>query len=105
MGFSTGYYRGLTVKFTNSEAVNNQLKQYKKRSDSVLMFLEDENFEQSNTENQQLKQVYAFYNTYCLENGYHKVSNKTFADRLRNAGYLIERKNHGLIVYIKKQSF
>ena len=92
-------------KFTNSEAVNNQLKQYKKRSDSVLMFLEDENFEQSNTENQQLKQVYAFYNTYCLENGYHKVSNKTFADRLRNAGYLIERKNHGLIVYIKKQSF
>lgn len=92
-------------KFTNSEAVNNQLEQYKKRSDSVLMFLEDENFEQSNTDSQQLKQLYALYNIYCLENGYHKASNKTFSDRLRNAGYLTERKNYGLIVYIKKQSF
>ena len=92
-------------KFTNSEAVNNQLEQYKKRSDSVLMFLEDENFEQSNTDTQQLKQLYALYNIYCSECGYHKVSSKTFADRLRNAGYCLERKNYGLIVYIKKQSF
>jgi putative DNA primase/helicase len=92
-------------KFTNSEAVNNQLEQYKKRSDSVLMFLEDENFEKSNTDSKQLKEVYILYNAYCLECGYHKVSSKTFADRLRNAGYCLERKNYGLIVYIKKQSF
>ena len=69
------------------------------------MFLEDENFEKSNTDSKQLKEVYILYNAYCLECGYHKVSSKTFADRLRNAGYCLERKNYGLIVYIKKQSF
>lgn len=91
--------------FTNSDAVNNQLKQYKKNSDSVLMFLDDENYIKSKSEFISLKEMFALYKSYCNETGFYNCSIKVFSERLKNNGYHTERKNYGIIVYIEKQNF
>lgn len=98
-----GLKRLLSQKnFTHSEAVNRQLEQYRLQSDSAQMFLQDEGFEKSNIENIEFKELFNQYRTYCNESGYHACSKKTFGERLRNAGFLIEKKNYGLIVFVKK---
>ena len=91
--------------FTTSEAVNKQIESYKKQSDSVLMFLEDEGYEKSLNENLKFKDVYSLYKLYCSENGYRSCSSRTFSDRLRNSGFELKKINTGVIIYVKKSSF
>lgn len=101
-----GLKRLLSQKnFTPSEAVARQLEQYKKQSDSVLMFLEDEGFEKSTDEHKGFKELFGLYKDYCHESNYRAVGKKKFGDRLRNAGFEIDRLNFGLVVYVKKLSF
>lgn len=89
--------------FTKSEAVNRLLELYKKQSDSVQMFLADENYKKDANENKPLKDVFGEYKTYCNESGYHYCSIKTFSERLRSHGFIIERKNYGNAVFITKE--
>lgn len=91
--------------FTPSEAVARQIEQYKKQSDSVLMFLEDEGFEKSTDEHKGFKELFGLYKDYCHESNCRAVGKKKFGDRLRNAGFEIDRLNFGLVVYVKKLSF
>jgi len=101
-----GLKRLLSQKnFTQSEAVNRQIENYKIQSDSVQMFLADEGFEKCTSEYKEFKELFAMYRIYCNESGYHSCSKKTFGERLRNAGFVVEKKNYGLIIYLKKLSF
>lgn len=91
-------------KFTNSEAVNKQLEDYKKQSDSVQLFLEEDNYIKDVNEFIPLKDLYRSYKGYCNDNGHHYCSNKTFGERLKNLGYNKEKKNYGLVVFVKKEN-
>jgi len=92
-------------RFTDSEAVNKQIEQYKKQSDTVQMFLEEENYIKAINDFVPLKQLYNEYRNYCNDNGNKICSNHTFSERLKNVGLAIERKNIGRIVFIKKNLF
>jgi len=87
--------------FTNSEAVRVQLETYKKQSDSMQMFIEDEGFKKS-TDFMPLKEFYENYRGYCRDSGYHPISKRTLSDRLKNKGYIAERKSAGMVVFIGK---
>lgn len=91
-------------KFTESDAVNQQLEDYKKQSNSVLLFIEDENY--IKTANESIPQLTLFndYKKYCSIYGYHFCAYKNFGNRLKNLGYLTERKNSGQFVFIKKEN-
>ena len=89
--------------FSQSNIVQNEVLQYQKESDSVMMFLEDENYQSSVEYDRPLKDVFAEYKTYCLDNGYRLCSNRTFSSRLRKNGYTVERKSYGNAVYIERQ--
>ena len=89
--------------FTQSEAVSNQLRQYQRESDSVQMFLDEEGFGPSSKESRPLSQLYLSYKIYAMENVYRIVSKKTFSQRLRAIGFLIERKNYGNAIYVEKK--
>lgn len=91
--------------FTRSEAVIKQLESYKIQSDSVQMFLIDEGFEKSTSEYEPFKDIFSSFRNYCNESSYRPVSKRTFGERLRNAGFEVEKKNYGMIVYAKKISF
>lgn len=88
--------------FTPSEAVSRQLELYKRQSDTVQLFLSDEEYEKSIDGYIEFKDLFSLYRTYCNDSGYHYCSKKTFGERLRTAGFVTERKNTGLVVFVKK---
>jgi putative DNA primase/helicase len=89
-------------KFTDSTVVQQQLERYKKESDSVLMFLEDEGYQPSIQDTKPLKEVFSEYRIYCANSGYRACSVKTFSERLRQHKYTVERKRYGMAVSIEK---
>lgn len=91
--------------FTKSKAVSDQLDQYKKQSDGVLMFLEDEGIEKSLVDKLEFKELFEQYSKYCREGRIINISKRAFGEKLRKEGFNIERKNYGTVVYVKKLSF
>lgn len=57
-------------RFTESNLIKKQSEDYRKLSDNVLMFLDEENFMKAVNETIPLKEVYAAYRIYCENNGY-----------------------------------
>ncbi|UPS92829.1 phage/plasmid primase, P4 family [Bizionia sp. M204] len=89
--------------FTESDIVKNEVLQYQKESDSVLLFLEDENYIISITSFHSLKEIYSEYKQYCHDNGYRQVSSKNLSKRLEKAGYTKAHKRIGTSFNIEKK--
>lgn len=89
-------------RFSESDAIRKQVEQYKRQSDSVTLFLDDENYQTSIEDFIQFKDLFFSYKTFCVDSGYHACSKKTFGERLRNLGYEIQKKNYGLVVMCAK---
>ena len=103
-----GLNRLLTNKrFTECEAINKQLEQYKKVTDNVALFLEETGYRKSSTEYVTSKDLYIEYRTFCADDGYRPLAKSNFKQRLmQTMKVLIERKNVGQVVFlIKEQGF
>lgn len=90
-------------KFTDCHAAAETLKQYQVESDSVQMFLSDNEYQPSNDEKRLLRELYSDYKLYCCEDGYRVCSNRTFADRLRKKQFNIHKSGERY-VYIEKSN-
>jgi putative DNA primase/helicase len=86
--------------FSPCEAVQKALDEYRKESDSVAMFLDEEGYETSPVAYVLLKNLYATYRTYCTDNGYKALGNNKFSKRLESNGITVEKKNVGKVVYV-----
>ena len=89
-------------KFTDCTAIDETLKQYRTESDSVQMFIDENNYQPSNTERIPLKELYQKYRAFCCEDGYRACSNRTFSDRLRAKGFDVSRIGSGRIIYVRQ---
>lgn len=90
-------------RFTSSSVVNEQIKSYKKESDSVAMFLDEENYTPTlGSPYTYLKTIYGEYREFCNCNGYKTCSIKTLSDRLRTLDFTIEKSRDGRIVFARK---
>jgi putative DNA primase/helicase len=99
-----GLERLLTQRhFTKSSEVEKALEAFKKESDTVHMFLEENNYKPSPTSHETLKSLYGDYRATCYSNGSHPVGIKNFSKRLKSIGYTISRVNIGMIVYCIKE--
>ncbi|GAB2542821.1 DNA primase family protein [Spirosoma aerophilum] len=85
-------------RFTDCEAVIEQLEAYKRQSDTVRIFLDEQGYQTSSVTTP-LKDLYRDYKTYCLENGYRAVNNKNFQKRLNANGIQTERARFGFVAY------
>lgn len=90
--------------FSECEAAQRAVEQYRIESDSVQMFLSDHGYKISVTNEIPLKEMLNEYRNYCIESGFKACSVRTLADRLRNTGYQIERKGYGMAVNAEKKS-
>lgn len=92
-------------RFSECEAAQRAIEQYRIESDSVLMFLSEHGYKVSATNEIPLKDMFGDYRNYCIESGFKACSVRTLAGRLRGSGYQTERKNYGTGVNAEKKSF
>ena len=85
-------------RFTDCEAVREQLESYKKQSDTVRLYLDEHDY-QASTETTPLKDLYRNYKAYCIDDGYRPVNNRNFQKRLNACGIQTERARSGFVVY------
>jgi putative DNA primase/helicase len=98
-----GLHRLLKQKsFTHCAVVQNQTDEYKKQSDSVLTFIEDEDYTKSKDNHIPLKSLHAAYLIYCNSNGFRSLSMRKFAEGLRRNGYDMEKRSIGQVVFLAK---
>jgi putative DNA primase/helicase len=90
-------------KFTDSEAVNEKLEQYKLQSDSVRGYIEEESYHNSMNVYIPLKEMYKEYERYCQEWNYRVCGRRGFTDRLRNIGFEFKKIAAGMVVYAEKK--
>jgi len=86
-------------KFTESNAVARQLLDFKIQSDSVLLFSSDPDYISNTWSEEPLKDLYARYQDFCKINGFRPCSNRTFSERLLNAGFKKERRTYGMVIF------
>jgi putative DNA primase/helicase len=100
----SGLYRLLEQKrFSDCEASQQAVEQYKIESDSVQMFLNEFEYIVSATKETALKELYSEYKEYCFDSGFKACSSKTLVQRLENSGFTKSRKNYGTVLNAEKK--
>jgi putative DNA primase/helicase len=96
-----GLKRVLTQRnFSPCSLAERELKDFQRQSDSVAMFLEDQNLNPDPENWKTVKELYINYRAYCYEDGYKPVGKKVFIKRLNRIGILTERKAPGIVAYL-----
>lgn len=88
-------------KFTQSDIIKDEIEAYRKESDSVSCFLEEENY-RSSADCMPLKNVFSSYRAYCQENGFSAAGRKLFTSRLKHLKIKVERQNYGMATYLEQ---
>ena len=89
-------------RFTDSEAVREQLENYKKQSDTVRLFFDEQGYQASPDTYTPLKDLYRDYKNFCSEDGYRAVNSRNFKKRLEAGSFRTEKRNIGQVVYVWK---
>lgn len=91
--------------FTQSDIVKNEIETYKRESDSVASFIDENNFKPSVQFYKLLKDLYAEYKLFCQDEGCKALSNRNFAKRLKSQNYTVERLTQNkMYVWIEEKS-
>jgi putative DNA primase/helicase len=90
--------------FTDCEAVRQAREQYETQSDSVKLFIEENDYESSPTQYQMIKDIYTEYRGFCTDDGFKPVNKSNFKKRLKSIGILTDRNMYGNIAYLIKQN-
>jgi len=85
--------------FSKSEVVDNEHMKFRRESNSVAMFLDDDNWIPSQKETK-LKDLYDNYKNYCIETGHRACARPKFTKRLRELGYEIKLKGTNNYTYV-----
>lgn len=88
--------------FTPCEASRMEVEQYRKQSDSVKLFLDENDYVSSPSKYILDKILYGEYRIFCQDDGYKPVSKINFKKRLESARILVERKNIGFVAFVEK---
>ena len=79
--------------FTPCDAVDKMRETYRRESDSVAMFLDDEGYKASNDNQILLKDLYQDYKIFCQNDGYKSLGKRNFKKRLENQNVSVEAGN------------
>lgn len=91
-------------RFSDCEAIKKAVEQYKEESNSVQMFLIDNDYKSSPNSHETIKDLYREYREYCNEDGIHAFKKGNFTKQLRALNYNVVRvSGNKLAVYLEKQ--
>jgi len=91
-------------QFSKCDAAQNAVEQYKLESNSVQMFL-SENEYGSDAENYSLiKDLFIEYRAFCIEDGMTPFKKSNFIKQLRSFKIIVDRLNVGNVAYLSNDS-
>ena len=98
-----GLDRLLTQKgFSQCDAADHALEQYKMESDSVRSFLDENGYQSNPTKSILIKDLYIGYQSFCTNSGYWPVSKMKFKKRLEASGVVTTKLNVGNVAYLSR---
>lgn len=90
--------------FSKCTAAEEAVADYKKQSDSVKMFIDENDYVVSPNEYTLIKELYPKYRQYCYDDGFKPVSKVNFSKRLKNYKIIVERvTGNKLAAFITKE--
>ncbi|HEY8559486.1 MAG TPA: phage/plasmid primase, P4 family [Pyrinomonadaceae bacterium] len=89
-------------RFTESEIVRETLRLYKRESDSVAMFIDENQYAPDAEHFELLKDLYGNYRAFCVDDGYKPLNKKNFRKRFEDNGFIVEQVNNGNRVYLTR---
>lgn len=90
--------------FSKCSAAEEAVAEYKKQSDSVKMFIDENDYVVSPNDYTLIKVLYKYYRQYCSEDGFKPVSKVNFNKRLKNFGVIVDRvAGNKLAAYLTKE--
>lgn len=90
----------LQKNFSKCAAIDNARSDYEKQSDSVHLFISENGFEASASENILISELYPMYKSFCIEEGFKLLGKSKFIARLNHLKLFVTRKNAGNVVYL-----
>ncbi|TLP75700.1 phage/plasmid primase, P4 family [Maribacter sp. ACAM166] len=89
-------------RFSDCKAAQEAIEQYKTESNSVQMFLNENDYEKSPDEHELIKDLYAEYKAFCIEDGMTPFKKSNFIKQLQGLGFVVDRiSRNQLAAYIK----
>lgn len=99
-----GLYRLMEQKrFTECEASNIALANYKKESNPVALFVEDESYAPDQNSKQTNKELYAAYSLWCRDNGHRQLASGNFGKEMHALGFERYKSGSERGFYIKRE--
>ncbi len=97
-----GLQRLLTQNgFSDSQASDDAIAKYQTESNSVAMFLNEENYKADLNNWLLFKEFYGEYKSFCQDDNYRAVSKREFTNRLKNLGIEVDKGvGNKTIVYV-----
>lgn len=87
-------------KFSYSKAIENTLNIYKNESDTVKLFLDENEYKPSENYTT-IQNLYPSYNSFCLNGGYRPVNRSNFIKRLEHHGIVVIRRTVGYVAFVE----
>jgi len=89
-------------KFSHCQASEDALKEFRKESDSVALFVDQMNYKPEPQHWTKEKPVYDDYRSYCYGETLKPLARKNFRKRLQNLGIFSEVKDIGRVLFMRK---
>ena len=102
-----GLYRLLKQgRFSDCDAAQIALEQYKTESNSIKLFLDEKGYQNNITDYQLIKDLYPEYKNFCFEDGMTAFKKVNFSKQLKALGVNLDRQagTGQKIAYLKKSS-
>lgn len=91
--------------FTECEAVDKALKQYKDQSDNVQQFLIENEYVSTFESHKPIKEIYPEYVSFCRDSGYNRLNKTNFIKRLKGLGINVKRAGVGMVAYLSNNEY
>lgn len=88
--------------FSNCEASNKVLKDFRKEADSVALFVDGVGYQADHESWTQAKPVYQSYREWCFSEGLKPLKKVNFLNRCDSLGLFTSTKNVGKVIHMKK---
>lgn len=93
-------------KFSDCEAARQAVEQYKIESNSVQMFLNENEYKSSPTNYKLIKDLYPLYRSFCVDDGMIPFKKTNFIKQLRTLGFVVDRvTDNQLAAFITMDTF